>query len=291
MLLRLRLLAGRIYRTLPIVREMYAMHSVVKQQTDCIRAIANIAMREMSDSYHVRSADPLRLCRHEFQVSSQNGEDGIIDHLFKVIPGNTRYFVEIGCADGTENNTAFLVSQGWNGLWIDASPEAGALIAARRATKRVRFVQDFVTAENVDSLLTAAGAPEDCDLLSLDIDQNTFHVWQAIQSIKPKVVVVEYNSSVPASIDWRCEYQPLRSWDGTINFGASLKAFETLGRQRGYQLVGCDFLGVNAFFVRDEFVQEDLFQSPFTAENHYEPPRFTVFGSRLGHRSTALDIQ
>ena len=68
MLLRLRLLAGRIYRTLPIVREMYAMHSVVKQQTDCIRAIANIAMREMSDSYHVRSADPLRLCRLEWPV-------------------------------------------------------------------------------------------------------------------------------------------------------------------------------------------------------------------------------
>jgi hypothetical protein len=40
----------------------------------------------------------------------------------------------------------------------------------------------------------------------------------------------------------------------------------------GYVLVGCDFNGVNAFFVRDT-EQQDLFVGPFTAERHYEPPR------------------
>ena len=66
-------------------------------------------------------------------------------------------------------------------------------------------------------------------------------------------------------------------------FGASLKAFEILGRQFGYSLVGCDILGINAFFVRDDLI-DDHFASPFTAENHYDPPRYGLL-YRWAHRS------
>jgi hypothetical protein len=63
-----------------------------------------------------------------------------------------------------------------------------------------------------------------------------------------------------------------RPWYYTQAFGASLKSFEILGRQSGYSLVRCDLVGVNAFFVRDDLLQ-DRFVGPFTAANHYEPPR------------------
>jgi hypothetical protein len=44
--------------------------------------------------------------------------------------------------------------------------------------------------------------------------------------------------------------------------------------ERGYSLVGCNLLGCNAFFVRSELATDPPFCSPFTAENHYEPPRY-----------------
>ena len=69
----------------------------------------------------------------------------------------------------------------------------------------------------------------------------------------------------------------------TQEFGASLKAFEVLGSRLGYSLVGCDITGINAFFVRNDLVK-DLFAGPFTAENHYEPPRYGLC-YRFGHKS------
>ncbi len=48
---------------------------------------------------------------------------------------------------------------------------------------------------------------------------------------------------------------------------------EILGVKKGYKLVGCNFTGANAFFIREDFVK-DKFLEPFTSENHYEPPRY-----------------
>ncbi len=62
-------------------------------------------------------------------------------------------------------------------------------------------------------------------------------------------------------------------------FGASLKAYEQLGGKLGYKLVGCDFHGNNAFFVRDDLAGEH-FAAPFTAENHYEPTRMSLAYAR-----------
>jgi hypothetical protein len=137
-------------------------------------------------------------------------------------------------------------------------------------------------------LFEGLGVPRYFDLLSLDIDQNTFYIWEALHEFKPRVVVVEYNASIPPDIDWKVQYVAKGAWDGTHNFGASLKAFEKLGTQLGYSLVGCDFLGVNAFFVRDDLVA-DKFAGPFTAENHYEPPRFQCYSHRQGHPRAIMD--
>jgi hypothetical protein len=46
-------------------------------------------------------------------------------------------------------------------------------------------------------------------------------------------------------------------------------------------LVGCDLVGLNAFFVAGEETG-DLFSQPFTAENHFELPNYGVIAS--GHR-------
>ena len=68
-------------------------------------------------------------------------------------------------------------------------------------------------------------------------------------------------------------YQPAMIWDYSNYFGPGLKALELLGREKGYCLVGCNYTGVTAFFVRDDLAGNH-FAEPFTAENHYESPRY-----------------
>ncbi len=111
------------------------------------------------------------------------------------------------------------------------------------------------------------------DLLSIDVDLNTYWLCKAITNYEPRVVVVEYNALFPPPVEWVVRYDPMSAWDGTCYFGASLKSLENLGTLKGYRLVGCDVTGVNAFFVRQDLV-EDKFLRPFTAENHYEPMRY-----------------
>jgi hypothetical protein len=78
------------------------------------------------------------------------------------------------------------------------------------------------------------------------------------------------------------KYDPNGRWNGSNYFGASLSAFVKLGNAKGYSLVGCSFSGSNAFFVRNDLLG-DKFCAPYTAENHYEPPRYHVWLT-AGHR-------
>jgi hypothetical protein len=223
----------------------------------------------------------LCLHRYEQQVCSQHGEDGVIIEIFRRIGQGGRTFVEIGIGDGLENNTALLASLGWQGAWIDAHKPGGPLPGG------VRFREAFVTRENIASLLVDLAVPQEVDLCSIDIDQNTYYIWAALANRRPRVVIVEYNASIPAPVDWRVVYGAERVWDGSVNFGASLGAFERLGRQFGYSLVHCDLSGANAFFVRSDLVS-DRFAGPYDAETHFEPPRYSL-DYRLGHRRSRLD--
>ena len=119
-------------------------------------------------------------------------------------------------------------------------------------------------------------------MLSIDIDGNDYWVWKAIDSYSPRVVVIEHNSVFRSDVEWIMSYNPNNIWNGSSYFGASLKSLEKLGNQKGYRLVGCDFTGVNAFFVRNDLVGDKFFE-PFTAENHYEPPRYFLQNVN-GHR-------
>jgi hypothetical protein len=219
--------------------------------------------------------DSRRLAQFEAKVFSQYGEDGIIAEIFRRIGTTNRYFVEFGSADGMENNTVFLLRQGWSGLWMDGNKAAIARARWRFApeigAKRLTAEATFITAENIEHLFSANSVPLEFDLLSIDIDRNDYYIWKAFETYRPRAVVIEYNAIFPPGVEWVIEYNQGEQWDGTSNFGASLSALESLARMKGYSLVGCNIAGVNAFFVRTDLLQEK-FCSPFTAENHYEPP-------------------
>lgn len=195
-----------------------------------------------------------KLNRWEQKVFSQGGEDGILAEIFRRIGEGGRTFVECAPGEGLENNTVYLLMQGWRGCWIERDPARVQTIAQRMAPKiaeKSLFVYQYtVLPGNIESILAAAPLTEEFDLLSIDIDGNDYWVWEAIKRFRPRVVVIEYNSTFPPPCDWVMQYDPQAAWDGTIRFGASLTALERLGNEKGYSLVGCSLAGVNAFFVR-----------------------------------------
>jgi hypothetical protein len=230
--------------------------------------------------------DPKSLRRHYGQVYSQNGEDGIIAEIFRRIGGpQSRVFIEIGIENGLQNNTRFLLEQGWSGLWIEgsaASAQAAAGTFARYIEAgQLQVVDRVTTPENVNEIIAGADLPGEIDFVSVDIDQHTHFVWEALTK-KARVHCIEYNGSIPPSLDLWVPYDPTVAWDGSNFFGAGLKTMERIGRLKGLNLVGCDLIGINAFFV-DAAVCGDRFQQPFTAEVHYELPKYGSLQA-IGHR-------
>jgi predicted O-methyltransferase YrrM len=230
-----------------------------------------------------RFQDPKRLLSAGYKVFSQNQEDGMIAEVFRRIGTASRRFIEFGVEDGLECNSAFLLMQGWTGAWIEGSPANAEAARAAFAAYPVEVVNRYITVENADQMISELAGREELDLLSIDIDTIDYWIWQAIRTVKPRLVVIEYNASWPPFIRKTVANDPHMVWDGTNFSGASLGGLEALGREKGYSLVGCSLAGVNAFFVRDDLVA-DKFCAPFTAENHYEPPRFELAGS-FGHRA------
>jgi len=280
-----------LYGRLPVIRDLLSIKAELNHRWPYDRLMASssaIRAIEAIKAGNERYRDPRRLLAHGTQYFSQNFEDGMIAEIFRRIGTTNRIFLEIGVGNGSENNTSSLLSAGWSGFWIEGDAECVRSIEAQllkmpKTSGRLKVRQAFVSPDNIAYLLSEMGVPKEIDLFSLDIDLNTYHIWDALESFRPRIVVVEYNAAFPPGLEWIHPYSGQGEWDYSQEFGASLKAYELLGRKYGYSLVGCDITGINAFFVRNELM-EDHFEGPHTAENHYEPPRYYLM-HRYAHPS------
>lgn len=259
--------------SLRVLRDQYAM------------SLDNAWRSIISD---VKYSDKKRLEQYGYKVYSQTDEDGIIDEIFKRIGTSSKKFIEFGVERGLENNTLFLLYQGWKGLWIEADKPSCEYIRDKFRSviddDRLSIINSFITAENINSLFLEAEIGEDIDLLSIDIDGNDYHVFEAINCIKPRVVVIEYNAKFPPHIKLVPCYNPANVWNKTDYMGASLKSLELLGTKKGYKLVGTNISGVNAFFVREDLAK-NLFVEPAIAENLYNPARYWLLHMKSGHEA------
>ncbi|MBI2043110.1 hypothetical protein HYT25_01840 [Candidatus Pacearchaeota archaeon] len=212
--------------------------------------------------------------RKEFKIYSQTGEDGIIDYIFKKIGVINKTFIEIGIEEGKECNTANLsLNFGWKGVLIEANPDYVKKAKEYYKNKPVKVVQSFVTAENINDTIKNSNIKGEIDLLSIDIDGNDYWVWNVINVIKPRVVIIEYNSILgkdPITIKYKPQFERFKEHINGFYYGASLSALNKLGESKGYILVGCNSYGFNAFFVRKEEAQ-NIFHKLSPEEADYLP--------------------
>jgi hypothetical protein len=202
-----------------------------------------------------------RLLESGFRCFSQNDEDGVLLHIFSVLGTTNKKTVEICAGDGVECNSAnLIIHHGWRGLLFDGDEQNIATGKQFYARCRDTFFYPpvlchaWITAENVNDLVAGGGFAGDIDLFSLDMDGMDFWIWKALTCIRPRVVVLEFNSRWGPYASVATPYQPdfRPDWDRQPWFcgGASLAAFVKLGRERGYRLVGTHRGGVNAIFLR-----------------------------------------
>jgi len=236
-------------------------------------------------------------------VTSQEGEDGIIAKIFELIGTKHKYCVEFGAWDGKHlsNTWTLLNEHGWRGLLIEGDrTRFEELRESYRANSGIEAVNAFVdTGDNsLDRILARCDCPQDFDLLSVDVDGVDWHLWNSLAAFKPRLVVIEFNPTIPNEVLY------VQDNDSAIHHGSSLLAFIELAGAKGYELAATT--PFNAFFVvREAFPLLGIDDNSIDAMHScdpYETKLFQLFDGTLevagctqllwnGYRFAAKDLQ
>ncbi len=198
----------------------------------------------------------------EFKVFSQCGEDGIIQYLISRIPIPNKIFVEFGVENYTESNTRYLlINDNYTGLVIDGDKRHIEYIKDDPIYWRheLNAICEFITKENINTIIKDNEICGDIGIMSIDLDGNDYWIWQTIDVVSPRIVVCEYNSIFGAdyalTVPYNKNFNRTYAHFSNLYFGASLKALCQLAEEKGYDFVGSNSTGSNAFFVRKDVSQ------------------------------------
>lgn len=217
-----------------------------------------------------------------FRVFSQNDEDGVLLRLFSHIGVTNRQAIEIGsnCSGShieiPENlSSNLIVNHGWHGVIIEMDvvecDRIRHFFARDYATRHFHqpevdgaayfspiIIPQMVSADNINDVLRRSKCDEEPDLLVLDIDGGDYAVMSAIKSVRPRVVVVEFEKRFRNhhSVIQRSREDFSRAWpqSGSV----SLPAWDSLLAKRGYCLCAMSSSGFNAVFVRNDVAEGRL---------------------------------
>jgi hypothetical protein len=243
-----------------------------------------VALRQLWQTYEQRSLmnQPLDLATTGLRIFSQFEEDGIILALLASLGGGARTFVDIGAGDGVyaSNCANLAINFGFHGLFVEAD---GSLVARGRtfyanhadtALYPPRFVQARVAPRTINDLIRAAGLAGEIDLLSIDIDGNDYWIWEALDAVTPRVVVIETHPELglaPRVAPYADEPAHVPGLPSHF-LGASPAAMTTLAERRGYRLVAANRFGFNLFYLRHDTPNAGLVSS-LSADDLFRHPR------------------
>lgn len=186
---------------------------------------------------------------HVFQksVTSQCGEDGIVAKALEVIGENDRWCVEFGAGNGCYlSNTFNLINhRGYAAVQIEPDDDRFAKLSERYARRddvvTLHRPVGWTAEDGLDAVLRETQAPTNFDFLSIDVDGNDYHIWEAVREYRPKLVCIEFNPTMSNDVVY---VQPR---DPGVRHGSSLPALAKLARAKGYELIATTL--INAIFV------------------------------------------
>jgi hypothetical protein len=243
----------------------------------------------------------MNLLNFNRNITSEHGEDGILEKIFQVIGEGARWCAELGALNGKHGSNVWhlIKERGWSGVLIEADKTYFEKLQQEYSgSDRTHCVNAFVSFEgenSLDRIFANTPLPRAFDLFSLDIDGNEYHLWESLSDYRPRVLLVEFNPSIPNEVSF---VQPR---DMKVFQGSSLRAFVELGKRKRYELVAAT--ETNAFFVlRDLFPKFGIADNSIDmlhTDHRYETKLFQLYdgtlriagNTRLIWHNTPIDVR
>lgn len=229
------------------------------------------------------TSDTTNLLAFGRNITSEHGEDGIVEKIFNIIGEDSKWCVELGALNGTHGSNVWhlIKEKGWPGVLIEADRTYFEKLQQEYADNpNAHCVNAFVSFEgeqSLDNIFARTPIPRTFDLFSLDIDGNDYHLWDSLSEYRPRVMVVEFNPSIPHEVLF------IQPRDMTVFQGSSLRAFVELGKRKGYESVAVN--EGNAFFVLKELFPKfgivDNSIDALHADHHFETKLFQLYDGTL----------
>ena len=189
------------------------------------------------------------LSKFKKNIYSQNGEDGVIEELLKKLNlEKNGWCCEFGAWDGKIGSNTFNLVKNCNfkAVYIECDKKKfNDLKKTEEKYPNILAINKSIN-RNINSddslrkVLERTKIPIDFEVLSIDIDSYDLDVWETLEKYRPKIVVIEINSSIKPGIIQK---------HGKNNQGNSFSATVNVGRKKGYVLV-CHT--GNCIFVKED---------------------------------------
>jgi len=172
------------------------------------------------------------LLKYSGNKYSQNGEDGIIEEIFRRLKISEGYLCEFGAFDGRHLSNTFnlceknpnfksiLIESNKN--YYDACVENVKDHDAIVLNKTISSEADGKNSLNyILKNLNIDDLSKKFKLISIDVDGEDYNIWKNFTSFSPDVAIVEIESSFPIGSDENL----------------SITKMTNLGKEKGYELV------------------------------------------------------
>ena len=196
----------------------------------------------------------IKLKKLLYDFSSQSNEQEIIADLVKRYQ-ISKTFIEFGFS-GWEFNTIGLANS-WDGFLVDVD-HYNVTIAQTIFGNNINSAQHWITRENLH-IFEDWLANRKLGILSIDVDGNDFWFLQKLISLNPEIVSIEYNPSYklhPVTSIYDKNFDRTTKHPDWIYYGMSLEAAHRFLSFHNYSLVKISSNCVNAFFVRNELIED-----------------------------------
>ncbi len=182
-------------------------------------------------------------------VYSKNGEDGILEEILKKLDlRKNGWCSEFGAWDGMHGSNTFNLVKNFSYRAIYIESDKNKFKDLKKTESKYPNIyainrtidKNKSSSNSLEKVLEKTKIPLDFEILSIDIDSYDLDVWEALENYRPKIVVIEVNSSIEPGIIQRHSLK---------NQGNSFSATVDVGKKKGYVLV-CHT--GNCIFLRDD---------------------------------------
>lgn len=197
----------------------------------------------------------------EIKVFSQWGEDGILDFLCEKIDISKPSIIEIGAGNFMECNSRFISEfRNANVIAVDGRDDLVKVVKSSPLYWKSNLIPivEWITPDNINSIMDLGKEKfGKIDIFSLDLDGNDYWILQDVIFSDVAIAVIEFNpifgASLKVTVPRNDAFDRYKAHYSGLYYGASLQAIIDLMIIKGFEFIGTNRVGNNAFFVKSKF--------------------------------------